>query len=59
VEKMMNEIVVRFENDYSKYYENCSMMVDKADGSVRIEKSSETIAHYNKDEFIQIIWEIR
>lgn len=55
----MNEITVRLNDVEPVRYQNCSMMVDNADGSVRIEKGSETVAHYNKDEFTQIIWDVR
>ena len=39
-------------------YLDCSMMIDAADYSVRIERKSETVAHYSRDEYTKIVQEI-
>ena len=55
----MNRILVRTkpELDIVEYH-GCSIILDNADHSVRIEKGSETVAHYDRDEYYVITQEI-
>jgi hypothetical protein len=56
---MMNRIYVFFNlGDTPIFFDDSSIIVDNADGSVRIECKSETVAHYNADEFHKITQEI-
>lgn len=39
-------------------YLNCSMTLDAADHSIRIERKAETVAHYDRDEYLRVVQEI-
>ena len=36
-------------------YMNCSIVLDNADKSIRIQNGTKTVAHYNPDEVVEVV----
>jgi hypothetical protein len=52
---MKNTILVYLNDNHTvDTHDNCSMVVDNCDGSVRIERKSETVAHYSPGSWTKI-----
>lgn len=50
-----NSITVRLNNDVVHSFDDCSMVIDNCDESIRIERKSETVAHYKRSEWLSIV----
>lgn len=52
---MTNSITVHLNNDMVHSFDDCSLVIDNCDESIRIERKSETVAHYNRGEWLSIV----